>query len=115
MPKLPKTQPNTKKRLPPATTPEGREKQIISLAYDLVEERLRNGTASASETVAILRLGTQRERLEREKIAEEVKLTRTKSEAIAQAKEIKEMMSEAISAFKRYSGSEEEEMDEDLL
>lgn len=115
MPKLPKTQTNSPIKLPPATTDEGREKQLISMAYNLVEERLRNGTASASETVAILRLGTQRERLEREKLAEEVRLTRTKSEAIAQAKEIKEMMSEAISAFKRYSGSEEEEYEEDLL
>lgn len=32
-------------------TPEGRENRLISMALDLAEERLRNGTATAQEVV----------------------------------------------------------------
>ena len=89
----------------PALTPEAREKQLIALAYDLVEERLLNGTASASETTAILKLGTQREKLERDKLQAEVELTKAKSEAVESAKRFEEMMKEAMAAFKDYSGA----------
>lgn len=94
---------------PPAITDEGREKRLISMAYDLVEKRLADGSASASETTAILKLGTMRERLEREKLQAEVELTRSKSDAIAQAQKMEELMTEAIAAFKRYSGDVDEE------
>lgn len=110
MPKATKDIPkSSKRRLPPATTPESRENQLIALAYDLVEQRLLDGTASASETTAILKLGTQRERLEREKLQAEVKLTNAKSEAVESAKRFEEMMKEAMEAFKDYSGSGEED------
>ena len=109
MPKVKQTQVKLSSTPPPALTDEGREKRIISMAYDLVEQRLKDGTASASETTAILKLGTQREKLEREKLQAEVNFTRSKSEALAQAQKIEELMTEAISAFKRYSGESYEE------
>ena len=109
MPKVKQTTTNSTKTPPPALTDEGRESRLISMAYDLVEQRLRDGTASASETTAILKLGTQREKLEREKLQAEVTLTRSKQEALAQAGRIEELMTEAISAFKRYSGETDEE------
>lgn len=96
---------------PPAFTDEGREKRLVSMAYDLIEKRLKDGTASATETTAIIKLGTEREKLEREKLQAEVNFTRSKQEALAQAGKIEELMTEAISAFKRYSG---ETYDEDL-
>ena len=37
------------RRMRPALTPEARENQMISLAMDVAEERLRNGTASSQE------------------------------------------------------------------
>ena len=46
---------------PPARTRERRAHQLINLAEDLLEERLRNGTASPTEVVAAVRLGTQME------------------------------------------------------
>lgn len=109
MPKVKQTQVNLSSTPPPALTDEGREKRLVSMAYDLVEQRLKDGTASASETTAILKLGTQREKLEREKLRAEVDFTRSKSEAIAQAQRIEDLMTEAISAFKRYSGDSDEE------
>lgn len=94
---------------PPALTDEGREKRLVSLAYDLVEQRLLDGTASATETTAILKLGTEREKLERAKLQAEVEFTQSKREALAQAQKQEDLMKEAIAAFKRYSGETYEE------
>lgn len=88
----------------PAMSPESRENQMISLAMNLVERRLREGTASSQETVHFLKLGTTRERLEKEKIEREVEMLRAKTEALQSAKRVEELYSEAISAMKRYSG-----------
>ena len=80
--------PEKKPMSPPGRTPEARENQLISLAYDLVEERLRNGTATSAETVAILRLGTQKERLERELNQKKIALMEAKTEALQSAKRV---------------------------
>ena len=50
------TQNEPKPKLRPALSPETRENQLISLAYDLVEERLLNGTATSQETTYFLKL-----------------------------------------------------------
>lgn len=39
----------TSRKSPPATTPEGRENQMIALAMDLAEKWMRAGTASAQK------------------------------------------------------------------
>lgn len=91
--------------LKPAETVEDRENQLIALSIDLVEERLRNGTASAQEVCHFLKLGTTKERLERDKMAEEMKLLRAKTEALEAQKKNDEIYAEALSAFRRYSGT----------
>ena len=48
----------------PALTPEARENQLISLAIDLVEQRLIDGTASAQETTHFLKLASRKAKLE---------------------------------------------------
>ena len=63
--------PKTLPKMRPALTPEAREGQLIALATDLVEQRLRDGTATSQEVVHFLRLGSMRERLEREKLENE--------------------------------------------
>lgn len=100
-----------KRTIPPATTDEGRESRLISLAYDLVEQRLMDGTATSSETTAVLRLGTAKARLEKEKLEQEVRLAAAKTEAITTAKKVEELMQEAITAFRSYSGDDEERDD----
>lgn len=61
-------------KMRPALTPEAREGQMISLAMDLVEQRLRNGTASSQETTHFLRLATTKEQVERRLAEKELEL-----------------------------------------
>lgn len=91
-------------RRPPATTPELREQELVAVAYDLVENRLRNGTASAQETVHFLKMGTAKERLERMKLERELTMTDAKIEQMTRADRIEELFENAINAFRGYSG-----------
>ena len=94
-----------KKRMPRKNeTPESREKELIALAYDAVEERIRERKASASEYVHFLKLGTEQAKLEREKLAHENKLLEAKTDSIKQQGELKELFENAISAIGRYQG-----------
>ena len=91
-------------RIRKALRPDSREGQMISLAMDLVEKRLREGTASAQETVHFLRLGSMREQQEREKLKYEIDKLKAQREALeAQAKSDK-LYADAIAAMKLYGG-----------
>ena len=57
----------------PALSPEARENQLISLAVDLAEKQLQEGTASSQVITHYLKLGSTKERLEKEKLEEENK------------------------------------------
>ncbi len=95
-----------------ALTPEARENQLISLAVNLAEKQLREGTASSQVITHYLKLGSTKERMEKEMMAEQIKLLTAKTEALQSAKHIEELYSEAISAFKRYNGQPEEYVEE---
>ena len=97
----------------PPLTQEARETQLISLAMDLAEQRLRDGTASAQEITYYLRLGSQRDRLEREMLEAKNELLAAKTEAIKAAERTEELYAEAIKAFRLYGGDGEEEEYED--
>jgi hypothetical protein len=88
----------------PATTDEGRESQLISLAWDLAEQQLRKGTASAQVITAFLKLGTKREALEQERLVRENLLLSAKVDAIASAKHIEELYETALNAMREYAG-----------
>jgi len=101
-----KTRPKTPK-FRPAVSEEARENQLIALAYDAVEERIRNGTASAQEYVHFLRLGSMKERKELELMQKKIELDTAKTEALQSAKRIEELYTNAINAFRSYSPPEE--------
>lgn len=103
------TKAKTRKQMP-ATTPEARENQMIALAVDNAEQALRNGTASPSIIIHYLKLGSTKEKLEKEKLIEENKLLRAKTEAISSEAETKEMYLKAINAFKKYSGGGDDDI-----
>ena len=98
---------NPPRKRPPATTPESRENQMIALAMDVVEERLRNGTASSQETTHFLKLGSIKEKRELALLEQELELKKAKTEAIQSAKRVEELYSKAIKAMKSYTGAEE--------
>ena len=100
------------RRLRPALTPEGRENQLISLAEDLAEKQLREGTASSQVITHYLKLGTAKERLELEKLKRENLLLEAKTEVMESAKRVEELYTKAIRAFQSYNGQEEEIEDE---
>lgn len=96
------------KRRRPASTPEAREKQMVSLAIDLAEKQLEEGTASSQVITHYLKLGSMREQLEREKIKQENELLKAKVEAIEAAKRSEELYQKALDAMRTYSGQNRE-------
>lgn len=90
-------------------TPEAQENLLIAMAYDLAEERLREGTASAQEVVHFLKLGSTRNKAEMERLQEENKLLKAKTETLNAARQSDEMFTRAIEAMQRYRGVESEE------
>lgn len=93
-------------RRPPATTPEGRENQLVALAYDAAEQQLRDGTASSQVITHFLKYGSERERLERERLSHENALLVAKAEAMASAKRVEELYETALNAMRSYAGQE---------
>ena len=106
MPKNKKIQnANTDRKIRPALTPEARENQLIALAVDLVQQRLLDGSASSQETTHFLKLGSMKNQLEMEKLREENKLLKAKTESIQSDIRVEELYAEAINAMRRYSGN----------
>jgi len=99
---------------PPAGTPEARENQLIALAVDLAEQQLRDGTASSQVITHYLKLGSTKEKLEKEIMAKQAQLLDAKTEALKSAKHIEELYADAMKAFRGYSGQSTQENDEDL-
>lgn len=95
-----------KPRRPPATTPEGRENQLIAMAVDLTEKQLAEGTASSQTINHYLKLGSTREKLEQERLAQENELLRAKIEAMASVKRVEELYETALNAMRSYAGQE---------
>lgn len=96
-----------------AKTPDAREKQLISLAYDRAEQRLREGTASSAEIVQLLKAGSRKEELERELAETKMELMQAKKEALESAKRIEELYTDAMVQFRRYNGIYDEGMADD--
>lgn len=99
--------------LRPATTPEGRANQLVTLAYDLAEKQLREGTASSQVITEFLKLGSARAALEREKLERENELLRVKAEKIQSEERSEELFQKAIKAMQRYSGKADPDVDEE--
>ena len=96
-----------KKPRRPAIDPENRENQLIALTYDLVEQRLRDGTASSQETTYFLKASSAKYRYETEKLNLEKELVKAKTESLKSVKRSEELMAEAIKAFRSYAGQGE--------
>lgn len=95
-------------RLPPARTRPRRVQQLVNLAENLVEERLRQGTASPTEVTAILRLGSEVELANIERIkmhTEYLKAQKAKAESETVREEL---FTNAIAAITGYRPTEDD-------
>ena len=95
------------RRRKPATTPEARENELISMAADLAEEQIEGGTASSQVITHFLKLGSSRERLEQQRIRHENELSQVKKEALESGRRVEEMYKNALDAMRSYSGAEQ--------
>jgi EAL domain-containing protein (putative c-di-GMP-specific phosphodiesterase class I) len=97
----------------PALTPEARENQLISLAVNLAEQQLREGTASSQVITHYLKLGSTKEKIEKEILEKQKDLIDAKTKAIQSGQRVEEIYAKALDAMRRYSGHDEESYDYD--
>lgn len=93
---------------PPTITPEAREMQLVNLAYDLLEQRLRDGTATSQEVTTMIRYGTQKAQLELDIMRSQKDLMDAKRDSINASIQNDEMFQEAIKAMGIYSGQSDD-------
>lgn len=101
------------KNMPPATSPEARENQLIAMATDEAERRIRDGTASSQIIAYFLKQGSPSAKYERERQRLENELLKAKTDAIRAAENSEKMLAEAIKAMKSYKGELEPEEEDD--
>lgn len=103
---MPKSKDNSRQqRSRPVITPEAREQRMVDLAMDLAEEQLRNGTATSQVITHYLKLGSSKERLEQQILAEQKEYLEAKTQAIYAAKQVEELYKDALNAMREYSGN----------
>ena len=100
--------PKAPARLRPGLVPQTDENQCISLAMDIAKQKLLDGTASNTMVLHFLKLGTSRERLEREIMEKDMELKDAKIQALESQARSEQKYAEAMEAFRRYSGYDEE-------
>lgn len=93
------------RRYRPALTPEARENQMIALAVDLAEKQLREGTASSQVITHYLKLGSTKEKIEKEILEKQKELISAKTEALQSQKRVEELYADAMKAMRKYSGA----------
>lgn len=90
----------------PALSPEARENQLIAMAYDLAEQHLRDGTATSQEITHFLKLGSTKERIEKEILEKQKDLITAKTENLQSQARIEELYTNALNAMRIYNGDE---------
>lgn len=102
-----------RKKRAPATTPEARENQMVDLAVSLAEKQLLDGTASSQVITHFLKIGTTKEKIEKEILHEQKSLLQAKTDAMKSQKRVEELYENALNAMRSYSGHETHQDDED--
>lgn len=98
-----------KRAIPPVITAEERQAQMIMLAYNLVEQRLLDGTATSQETTHFLKLASAKEQLEIERQKQEIELAKAKVAALEAERSQEQLLKEALKAFTSYQGDDDDE------
>jgi predicted membrane GTPase involved in stress response len=107
------TRSTANKKMAPATTPEGRENQLIARAVDLAERQLIDGTASSQVITHYLKLGSTKDQIEKEILYEQKKLITAKTQALQSSKNVEALYKNAIKAMRNYSGNGDDDEDDE--
>lgn len=89
-----------------AISPEARHNQLINLAVDEAERRLRNGTASSQIITTLLNFASVKARLELEKMRSDISLAKAKEKEITDKANNSELYAQALEAFKSYRSND---------
>ena len=98
----------TQRKMRPALSPEARENQLVSLAVDLAERQLLEGSASAQVITHYLKLGSTKERIEKEILEKQKELIEAKTQSLQSTQRIEELYANALSAMRNYGGQGED-------
>lgn len=90
------------RRRPPAMSLEDREDQLIAMAEDLAEKKLRDGTASNQLILHYLGLGSTKGRLEKENLGKKNELLTAQTESVRADRRNDELYRDAIEAMRSY-------------
>ena len=96
-----------------AKTPEERESILIAKSLNLIERQIDDGTVSSTVLSIYAKAGTERDRLEKERLRNENEVLRKKVETMEAAVDVKNLMEDALAAFKGYAGRVAIEFDDD--
>lgn len=97
-----------------AKTPEERESLLIAKSLNLIEQQIDDGSVSSTVLAIYAKAGTERDRLEKMRIRNENEVLKKKVQTMEAAVDVKNLMEDALAAFKGYSGQQrfdEEEVD----
>lgn len=95
----------------PARSPEQREMQMMALAIDLSEKRLRDGTASSAEILFWAKQASPQARLERRNMEIQNELLEAKIAAIKNEEQSNTDYQRVLRALKVYRGDELDDED----
>lgn len=104
---------SSERKFRPALNPDSRENQLISLAMDVAEQQMRDGTASPQTLNHFLRLGSSENRVKMRKLQREIDLLEAKKESLESTQRIEEMYADAMKAMRSYQGIEDEVPEDD--
>ena len=89
----------------PDVCDEQREKRLCNMAFELAEQRMREGKATSQEICFFLKLGSQKNRLEEEKLEHDAQLSKAKADAIRTSQESDINYTRVIEALTKYRGT----------
>lgn len=93
------------KMMRPALSPEARENQLIALAVDLAEQQLRDGTASSQVIAHYLKLGSTKEKIEKDILEKKKDLIDAQTQNLKSSQKVEELYLNALEAMRAYSGN----------
>lgn len=99
----------TPRRRTPARTPVEHESVLISKSLKLIEKQIDEGSVSSAVLSIYAKAGTERDRLEKERLRNENALLLKKVETMEAAVDVKNLMTEALQVFRGYAGEEDDE------